>query len=82
LKLITALLQIFTSKMALASIYDAWIDQLQSIHEGIENGNGAVVNAVVNTIMNFDIGTKWKITHSVSVFGANSPLDLIQKAKE
>src|SRR5918911_358350 len=64
------------------SIYDAWIDQLQSIHEGIENGNGAVVNAVVNTIMNFDIGTKWKITHSVSVFGANSPLNLIQKAKE
>jgi alpha-beta hydrolase superfamily lysophospholipase len=64
------------------SIYNAWIDQLQSIHEDIENGNGAVVNAVVNTIMNFDLGTRWKITHSMSVFGANSPLDLIQKVKE
>lgn len=64
------------------SIYDAWIDQLQSIHEDIENGNAAVVDAVVNTIMNFDIGTKWKITHSMSVFGANSPLDLIQKLKQ
>ena len=58
------------------SIYDAWIDQLQSIHEHIENRNGAVVNAVVNTIMNFDIGTKWKITHSMSVFGVNSSLEL------
>jgi alpha-beta hydrolase superfamily lysophospholipase len=64
------------------SIYDAWIDQLQSIHQDIENGNGAVVNAVVGTIMNFDIGTKWKVTHSMSVFGADSPLDLIQKVKE
>ena len=64
------------------SIYDAWVDQLQSIREDIENGNGAVVNAVVNTIMNFDIGTKWKITHSMYVFGANSPLDLIQKVEE
>lgn len=64
------------------SIYDAWIDQLQSIQKDIENGNGAVVNAVVNTIMNFDIGTNWKITHSMSVFGVNSPLDLVQKVKE
>ncbi len=64
------------------SIYDAWINQLQSIGQDIENGNAAVVNAVVNTIMNFDIGTKWKITHSMSVFGADSPLELIQKLKE
>jgi alpha-beta hydrolase superfamily lysophospholipase len=64
------------------SIYDAWIDLLQAIHEDIENGNGTVVNDVVNTIMNFDIGAKWKIIHSMSVFGANSPLDLIQKLKE
>lgn len=64
------------------SIYDAWIDQLQSIREDIENGNGAVVNAVIKTIMNFDIGTKWKIIHSTYVFGANSPLDLIQKVEE
>jgi dipeptidyl aminopeptidase/acylaminoacyl peptidase len=64
------------------SIYDAWIDQLQSIQKDIENGNGAVVNAVINTIMSFDIGTKWKITHSMSVFGVNSAFDLIQKVKE
>lgn len=61
------------------SIYDAWIEQLQAIRKDVENGNGAVVNAVVNTIMNFDIGTKWKITHSMSVFGANTPLELVQK---
>jgi pimeloyl-ACP methyl ester carboxylesterase len=64
------------------SIYDAWIDQLQAIRKDIENGNGAVVNAVINTIMNFDIGTKWKITHSMSVFGANTPLELIQKVSQ
>jgi alpha-beta hydrolase superfamily lysophospholipase len=64
------------------SIYDAWIDQLQAIRDDVENGNGPVVNAVINTIMNFDIGTKWKITHSMSVFGANSPLELIQKVTE
>jgi hypothetical protein len=40
------------------SIYDAWIDQLQSIREDIENGNEALVNAVINTIINFDIGSK------------------------
>jgi len=40
------------------SIYDAWIDQLQSIREDIENGNEAIVNAVINTIINFDIGSK------------------------
>lgn len=64
------------------SIYDAWIDQLQAIRKDVDNRNGAVVNAVINTIMNFDIGTKWKITHSMSVFGANTPLELIQKASE
>ena len=64
------------------SIYDAWIDQVQAIRQDIENGNGAVVNAVIDTIMNFDIGTKWKITHSMSVFGVNSPLELIQKVSE
>jgi hypothetical protein len=40
------------------SIYDAWIDQLQSIREDIENRNEALVNAVINTIINFDIGSK------------------------
>ncbi len=64
------------------SIYDAWIEQLQAIRKDVENGNGAVVNAVVNTIMNFDIGTKWKITHSMSVFGANTPLELVQKVSQ
>jgi pimeloyl-ACP methyl ester carboxylesterase len=64
------------------SIYDAWIDQLQSIREDIENANGAVVNAVINTINNLDIGTKWKITHSMSVFGAKSPMELIQKVSK
>ena len=43
------------------------------------NRNAAVVNAVVYIIMNFDVGTKWKITHSMSVFGAESPLELIEK---
>jgi alpha-beta hydrolase superfamily lysophospholipase len=64
------------------SIYDAWIEQLHAIRKDVENGNGAVVNAVVNTIMNFDIGTKWKITHSMSVFGANTPLELVQKVSQ
>jgi pimeloyl-ACP methyl ester carboxylesterase len=64
------------------SIYDAWISQLQSIRKDIENRNAAVVNAVINTIMNFDIGTKWKITHSMSVFGANSALELVEKVSE
>ena len=32
--------------------------------------------------MNFDIGVKWKITHSMSVFGARSPLELIEKVSE
>jgi alpha-beta hydrolase superfamily lysophospholipase len=64
------------------SIYDAWISQLQSIRKDIEKRNAAVVNAVINTIMNFDIGTKWKITHSMSVFGANSALELIEKVSE
>jgi hypothetical protein len=32
--------------------------------------------------MDFDIGSKWKITHSMSVFGANSPLDLVETVKE
>ncbi len=43
------------------SIYDAWIDQLQSIREDIENGNEALVNAVINTIINFDIGSKRRL---------------------
>ncbi|MDQ3839697.1 MAG: alpha/beta fold hydrolase [Thermoproteota archaeon] len=64
------------------SIYDAWINQQQSIREDIENRNAAVVNAVIYTIMNFDIGTKWKITHSMSVFGARSPLELIEKVSK
>jgi hypothetical protein len=51
------------------SIYDAWIELLQAIRKDVENGNGAVVNAVVNTIMNFDIGAKWKITHVCQYLG-------------
>jgi tRNA A58 N-methylase Trm61 len=50
------------------SIYNAWIDQLQSIHEDIENGNGAVVNAVVNTIMNFDLNKMEDYTQYVSIW--------------
>jgi cephalosporin-C deacetylase-like acetyl esterase len=34
------------------SIYDAWINQLQLIREDIENRNAAVVNAVIQTLMN------------------------------
>jgi dipeptidyl aminopeptidase/acylaminoacyl peptidase len=64
------------------SIYDAWLNQLQSIRKDIKNRNAPVVNAVIYTIMNFDIGTKWKITHSMLVFGAKSPLELIEKVSE
>ena len=45
----------------------------------LRDRNAAVVNAVIQTLMNFDIGTKWKITHSMSVFGARSPLELSEK---
>jgi pimeloyl-ACP methyl ester carboxylesterase len=64
------------------SIYDAWLNQLQSIRKDIKNRNAPVVNAVIYTIMNFDIGTKWKITHSMLVFGAKSLLELIEKVSE
>jgi pimeloyl-ACP methyl ester carboxylesterase len=64
------------------SIYEAYIHRLQMIHNEIKNGHDHIVNKVIETIMHFDIGTRWKITHSMWVFGAKSPLELIQKISE
>jgi pimeloyl-ACP methyl ester carboxylesterase len=64
------------------SIYEAYIRHLQMIHNEIKNGHDHIVNKVIETIMHFDIGTRWKITHSMWVFGAKSPLELIQKISE
>jgi dipeptidyl aminopeptidase/acylaminoacyl peptidase len=59
------------------SIYDAYVKKLQWISQDIQNRNTAVVNSVINTIMKLDLATRWKISHSMWVFGASSPIELI-----
>lgn len=64
------------------SSYKALAGKLNVIAEDIENGNERVVNAVLQALMSIDLGTRWKINHSLWVMGVKSPFELIQKSKE